>query len=414
MASNINPNNIDGTYPVAGQDNDSQGFRDNFTNTSNNFSTAASEIGELQSTALLISALTTVPGSGTNNMGGASIQSVALNGASYTLNNQGTLSGTALLDFSTGNMQEITTGGSLTVSFASTWPVAGQFANMILWLNVTSTLHTITLPITSPGVTIGLDQIAGANTTTGVITFDQAGTYLLSFTTLTAGSTILITDLTRNFVSLRGTNLYTNPSISSTIFAGYSTAGLPIAVAYDSGQNAITTFGSYSSASVGNLSLANIIDGTNDTGTTSGYTIVASRGNLTTATISPVLSNDYLGYRNAVAYTGNAAGNVFQQVSSIAHFATGSNVTYGLGGNIAFYTKKDGVGTGTNMVYQAMGIENDQTVKHFGNVILASTGVPAHNSSTGVAGQIAWDSGYLYVCTTTNTWVRVALNLTSW
>ena len=27
MSSNINPNNIDTTYPVAGQDNDSQGFR---------------------------------------------------------------------------------------------------------------------------------------------------------------------------------------------------------------------------------------------------------------------------------------------------------------------------------------------------------------------------------------------------
>ncbi len=26
MASSINPNNIDTTYPVAGQDNDSQGF----------------------------------------------------------------------------------------------------------------------------------------------------------------------------------------------------------------------------------------------------------------------------------------------------------------------------------------------------------------------------------------------------
>ena len=32
MASSINPSNVDGTYPVAGQDNDSQGFRDNFTN----------------------------------------------------------------------------------------------------------------------------------------------------------------------------------------------------------------------------------------------------------------------------------------------------------------------------------------------------------------------------------------------
>ena len=31
MASNINPANVDGTYPIAGQDNDSQGFRDNFS-----------------------------------------------------------------------------------------------------------------------------------------------------------------------------------------------------------------------------------------------------------------------------------------------------------------------------------------------------------------------------------------------
>lgn len=48
MASNINPNNINGNYPVAGQDNDSQGFRDNFTNISNNFSFAATEITALQ------------------------------------------------------------------------------------------------------------------------------------------------------------------------------------------------------------------------------------------------------------------------------------------------------------------------------------------------------------------------------
>jgi hypothetical protein len=49
MSSNINPNNINGNYPVAGQDNDSQGFRDNFTNILNNFAFAASEISALQS-----------------------------------------------------------------------------------------------------------------------------------------------------------------------------------------------------------------------------------------------------------------------------------------------------------------------------------------------------------------------------
>ena len=48
MSSNINPNNIDGTYPIAGQDNNSQGFRDNFTNTKLNFTFAATEITALQ------------------------------------------------------------------------------------------------------------------------------------------------------------------------------------------------------------------------------------------------------------------------------------------------------------------------------------------------------------------------------
>ena len=48
MTSQVNPNNVDGTYPVAGQDNDSQGFRDNFTNIRNNLTFAKAEIEDLQ------------------------------------------------------------------------------------------------------------------------------------------------------------------------------------------------------------------------------------------------------------------------------------------------------------------------------------------------------------------------------
>ena len=36
MASSIVPGNIDGTYPKSGQDNSSQGFRDNFNGIKNN------------------------------------------------------------------------------------------------------------------------------------------------------------------------------------------------------------------------------------------------------------------------------------------------------------------------------------------------------------------------------------------
>jgi hypothetical protein len=48
MASNINPATIDITYPIAGQDNDTQGFRSNFRDIQTNFITAAAEITALQ------------------------------------------------------------------------------------------------------------------------------------------------------------------------------------------------------------------------------------------------------------------------------------------------------------------------------------------------------------------------------
>jgi hypothetical protein len=48
MASSIISTTIDETYPVAGQDNDSQGFRDNFTIIKDNFAFAKSEIETLQ------------------------------------------------------------------------------------------------------------------------------------------------------------------------------------------------------------------------------------------------------------------------------------------------------------------------------------------------------------------------------
>jgi hypothetical protein len=48
MTSLINPSNIDITFPIAGQDNDTQGFRTNYQNIRNNFIIAAGEISALQ------------------------------------------------------------------------------------------------------------------------------------------------------------------------------------------------------------------------------------------------------------------------------------------------------------------------------------------------------------------------------
>ena len=57
MTSQVNPNIINGAYPVAGQDNDSEGFRTNFTNIRNNFAYIKAEIEDIQNKAVLTSAL---------------------------------------------------------------------------------------------------------------------------------------------------------------------------------------------------------------------------------------------------------------------------------------------------------------------------------------------------------------------
>ena len=56
MTSLINPNNIDITFPIAGQDNDTQGFRDNYQGIQNNFSIASSEISAIQSNVSILQA----------------------------------------------------------------------------------------------------------------------------------------------------------------------------------------------------------------------------------------------------------------------------------------------------------------------------------------------------------------------
>lgn len=192
MASNINANNIDGTYPIAGQDNDSQGFRDNFTNVKNNFTSAKSEIEDLQGKVILKSALTgeTLDNSG----GGALLNDYELRDTSITRVAKGTTSGTVTLNYSQGSYQTVSTSGSISLAF-SNFPASGKLGTIRLEITIASVSHTLTLP---SQVTIGADTLAGIVPSTKVITFDAAGTYIFEFTTDDSGTTVAVIDCTRN------------------------------------------------------------------------------------------------------------------------------------------------------------------------------------------------------------------------
>ena len=191
MASSINPNNIDTTYPIAGQDNDSQGFRDNFTNIKSNLSYSKTEIEDLQSKVILKSAL-----SGTtldNDMSGAVLESPTLKNVRESTVAKGTTNGTVTIDISAGPYQTVTTSGNITLAF-SNWPTSG-YCRARVAVTIASVSHTLTLP---SAVDKGLNTIDGISNR--VITFAATGTYVFEFSTSNGGSSITIQDLSRVFV----------------------------------------------------------------------------------------------------------------------------------------------------------------------------------------------------------------------
>jgi hypothetical protein len=199
MPSAIDPNNIDGQYPVAGQDNNSQGFRDNFTNTKTNFQFAANEITELQGNAILKTALT-----GTtlnNNMGNAIISNAQLIGQTTNVVTLGNVTNvTANVVFGAGSYQLATTQGNTSLNFSG-WPSSGLYATVRLQLTTTAANANITVPASIGANTnasySSLRYIRGVNLANSQITISTTGTYVFEFSSADGGGNVFIQDLTR-------------------------------------------------------------------------------------------------------------------------------------------------------------------------------------------------------------------------
>lgn len=213
MTSSINPNNIDGTYPIAGQDNDSQGFRDNFTNIKNNFTFAYDELTDLQSKAVLKSALS--GGSLSNDMAYAQLVSAQLLKTVETVNNLGTKTGSFTISWADGHFQYYTTSGNTTLAF-SNWPTSAYYTKLRLQITTDTTNRTVTFP---SAVSVGLSDIQGA--AGQIVTLPTAGVYLFELTTLDNGGTITIQDLLRNYdiVTTGSSGAFTSLNVSGNVLA---------------------------------------------------------------------------------------------------------------------------------------------------------------------------------------------------
>lgn len=131
MPSNINTTNLDETYPVAGQDNNSQGFRDNFNTIKTNFATAKTEIETLQSNTAKLNAA--------NNFANNTISGAKFVNNSLTVYSAGNVTTAQNIILTNGNFQTYTIGANLTLTFTN-------------WPTVTSGMTSIIVELKSDGV----------------------------------------------------------------------------------------------------------------------------------------------------------------------------------------------------------------------------------------------------------------------
>ncbi len=320
MTSQINPDNINGEYPVAGVSNNTQGMRDNFTNIKTNFQYAEDELNDLQSKGVFKAALT-----GTtldNNMANNVIYNAQVRGMSGTVVALATTSGTVSIDCNAGPYQTIAINGNITLSFnTATWPPTGTFGMIRLRVTVDAAGRTMTLPATVLQGTTAIQGLASS-----VLTFATAGTFEFGFSTIDAGTTIVMYDFTRplnyytNTVTIANTAVSTNAGTGALIVAGGVGVSGNLYVTGDIVGNIVVTGSTFT----GNVTAGNLLTGglVSATGNVTG-------GNMLTGGI--VLATGNVTGGNLLSTTLSLSGNVLSAVNSTANVTTTANIS---GGNL--------------------------------------------------------------------------------
>jgi len=396
MASLVNPSNINGNFPIAGQDNDSQGFRDNFTNIRNNFTFIKQEVEDLQAKAVLKTALSGA--SLDNNFLGSQLKNPQLKNYSETLYDWGRTSGEIGLDLALGNVHKVYTEGSVKInSVIKNWPATLQYSRILVYITVSSVSHTLELP---NNITTDLSSIPGLRNRNGnyIISFTDAGDYVFEFASTDSGTTVFVKELTRGNHIFRDPNFYM-AGIGAGLpgsghVTGYESPSLRlgwgnligISSKIDTLKSGIDAFSvngavtSYLNFASGDINSANL--------RSAGFTVARSRtadpgtGDLTETAAQAIVSGDLIGYYNGIALNTNAGGGAtYQQMGSVQFYASGEEVSNGLGGNVVIATKRDGV---TGLV-PAMIVDNKQSVTIFGNLTVEGVTTTVNSTQVEIA-----------------------------
>lgn len=202
--SQINTNGIDQDYPIPGQNNSSQGFRDNFTQIKNNLNIAGDEITDLQNNVVLKTPLAN--SAIDNNMANTLISNAAIqNFRSTTFNLGSALSGRVVVDTSLADTHIGIIQGNTTLEFAK-WAPDNTERSINLRLEFANVDAVVSFPneVVSFDNNYGVTLLENYQSANGVATITRPATSSvveLTLTTLDCGETITVSPLNRPYRS---------------------------------------------------------------------------------------------------------------------------------------------------------------------------------------------------------------------
>jgi hypothetical protein len=183
MTSAITVTSIDATYPVAGQDNDSQGFRDNFSQIKTQLTTAGSEITALQDSRATTNA--------TTSFNGHDVKNANLQDWGQKVVAKGSVSGTVDCDFEDGNVTTLTSSGDVTLTFSNFPKEDDASTNTYAVMRVILTKGTSTHSVTLTGVSLPVSLESPDSSTLGSLEAfpERRSTFIFDVFSVDGGST---------------------------------------------------------------------------------------------------------------------------------------------------------------------------------------------------------------------------------
>jgi hypothetical protein len=315
----INFGSIDATYPVAGQDNNSQGFRDNFGAIKTGLGQASTEITALQENAAFINSA--------NDFGGNTISNAKTNQVYPAFLSLGTVNSNQDINLQLGPVQSVYLSTNAVLTFRN-WPASGSYAAARVFIYSdgagvrTPTLATAagtslkydttfpTLPGTStPGIIVGGEKISavsvsnpGSGYTSAVSVGFTGGSQQATGTTATATANYKV--------------------VSGTIIGGYAGNGYALNDTITINANVGVVL------SVSSLNLTFTANTTNSSATLSNISNFLNLGTGVAISGPGIPAGTYIGTVN----TGAGTATMVQVDGVTASFATatatGITVTY--------------------------------------------------------------------------------------